>query len=493
MTVSNLRKIVSCLCVFTALSSPAWAGDSVTVPGYAPATGVERSYRIQRATESDMSLWFDKSDAASVITRGEFRQRMTVVSRDDKGMRVRWSLSADLPDGVAGPTDTYQMNPLYRNSLTAYGVDALEMETDLNGFPNNLFGVDRILANMRGMAANGPGGAVAPPQSGVQDIIDRIQENPLQIVTVLTPEAQLLATGQAYKDEAMEVGKALMASRNEDYVGVSVPVASNWLLQSTDAARHTATLSVVDQYDPDAFSQSQQGVIDKFLSAFGERMKSLTADQLAAVKRASKTRRAEFVVSLGDGSVIEALETVTVISAGSTFRTYTHIRREDVPAVLQVPAILTAADLRVPKLKIEPLSPTGAAPAILDLPPASQSSATTEQDPATVAGNDAEKTIAPIWLEVKSAQVVKASNGYGYELEVVLTPDSGEAFQKFTQAAMGRQTQVLIDDKVVIEPWIRTPIMDSRVTLTDSDSATLRGLAEKLSVSGARILVRTRS
>ncbi|MFS8048132.1 SecDF P1 head subdomain-containing protein [Rhizobium sp. BR 314] len=493
MKILDFRNTLSSLCVLATLSSSAWAGDSVTVPGYAPVTGVERSYRVQKATESDMSLWFDASGAASVITRGEFRQRMTVVSRDDKGMRVRWSLSADLPDGIAGAVDTYQMNPLYRNSLTAYGVGALEMETDLNGFPNSLFGVDQILANMRRMATNGPDGALAPPQSGVYDIIDRIQENPLQIVTVLTPEAQLLATGQAYQDEAMEVGKALTASRNEDYGGVSVPVASNWLLQSTDVPKHTATLSVVDEYDPDAFRQSQQGAIDKFLGAFGERLKSLTADQLTSVKRASKTRRAEFVVSLSDGSVIEALETVTVISAGSTFHTYTHIRREDAPAVLQVPAILTAADLRVPKLKIEPLSPAGAAPGIPGLPSISQASTTISQEPSTVTSNDAEKSIAPVWLEVKSAQVLKASNGYGYELEVVLTPDSGEAFQKFTQAAIGRQTQVLIDDKVVIEPWIREPIMGSRLTLTGSDMTALRAMAEKLSISGAKILVRTRS
>ncbi|WP_312864197.1 MULTISPECIES: hypothetical protein [Rhizobium] len=56
-----------------------------------------------------------------MTARGAFRQTMTVLSRDEDGMRVRWSLSADLPEGIAGLADSYQMNLLYRNSLTAYG------------------------------------------------------------------------------------------------------------------------------------------------------------------------------------------------------------------------------------------------------------------------------------------------------------------------------------------------------------------------------------
>jgi hypothetical protein len=50
-------------------------------------------------------------------------------------MRVHWSLSAGLPEGIAGLADSYQMNLLYRNSLTAYGTAALELETDRNGNP----------------------------------------------------------------------------------------------------------------------------------------------------------------------------------------------------------------------------------------------------------------------------------------------------------------------------------------------------------------------
>nr|WP_085061954.1 hypothetical protein [Rhizobium leguminosarum] len=368
MKSPHWRRVVW-FCVCVTLSSPAWSDDGFTIPGYAPATGVEHGYSVQKATETDMSFWFDKP--ASVTARGAFRQRMSVLSRDENGMRVRWSLNADLPAGTAGPADSYQMNLLYRNSLTAYGTTTLELATDLNGYPNNLSGVDQILAHMREMAANGPGGAAAAGASatrasGVDDIISKIEQNPLLIAVALVPEAQLLATGQSYQDEVMQIGQPLAVSRTEDYGGVDVPVVSTWTLESTDAATRTATLSLSEEFDPAAFSQSQQAAITKMMTAFPDRVKSLAADQLDSIKRASKNRSAKFVVSLDDGSAVEATETVSMTAGGSTLRIYTHILREDMPARLPLPTVLTAKDLQTPDLHVEPLPSADAAPGILD-------------------------------------------------------------------------------------------------------------------------------
>ncbi|MCZ4072458.1 hypothetical protein [Agrobacterium sp. LMR679] len=69
----------------------------MTVPPYEPAIGAESHYRVQKTTETDMSLWLDKPEASSVVMRGDFRQSATVLSRNDEGMRVKWRLSADLP------------------------------------------------------------------------------------------------------------------------------------------------------------------------------------------------------------------------------------------------------------------------------------------------------------------------------------------------------------------------------------------------------------
>ncbi|MGO8094653.1 hypothetical protein [Rhizobium leguminosarum] len=485
-------KRFSCFCLCLTLSTPAWSAGGVTIPGYAPATGVERSYRVQKATETDMSFWFDKPGASAMTVRGAFRQRMTVVSRDEDSMRVRWSLSADLPEGMAGLADSYQMNLLYRNSLTAYGTAALELETDLNGNPRDLSGVDQIVAHMREVAANGPGGVPAAPQSGLHEIINSIEANPLQIVAALVPEAQLLATGQSYQDETMDIGTASATSRDEDYGGVSVPVTSTWTLESIDATARTATLSLSEEADDAAFSQSQQPTIANLMTGFAERAKNLTADQLASVKRASKSRSVELVVSLDDGSTLEASEIVTVTAGGTRLRTYTHIQREDMPASLPLPAVLTAKDLQTPDLHIEPLPSAKAGPGILDKLSTPPAPPTASQETTVAADNDAANAIAPVSLEVKSAEVGLSPVSYDPGLNIVLTPESAATFRDFTQAALGRQTQMLINDKVVMEPWMREPIMDGRIVLAGTDRKDLETMAEQLRVPGAKILVRVR-
>jgi preprotein translocase subunit SecD len=491
MTSPHWKRFVwFCLCL--TLSHPTRSAGGVTIPGYAPATGVERSYRVQKATETDMSFWFDKPGAPPVTARGAFRQAMTVLSRDEDGMGVRWSLSADLPEDIAGLADSYQMNLLYRNSLTAYGITALELETDLNGNPRGLSGVDQIVAHMREMAANGQGGNPAVGERGLYDIIAKLETNPLQIVAALVPEAQLLATGQSYQAETMEIGQASATSQDEDYGGVSVPVTSTWTLESIDATARTATLSLLEEADTAAFSQSQQAAIAKLMNGFAERAKNLTADQLASVKRASKSRNVELVVSLNDGSTLEASEIVTVEAGGTTLRTYTHIQREDMPANLQLAAVLTAKDLQTPDLHIEPLPSVKAGPGFLDelsTPPAPP---TASQDTTVAADNDAAKAIAPVSLEVKSAEVTLSPVSYDHGLNIVLTPESAAKFRDFTQTVLGRQAQMLISDKVVMEAWMREPIMDGRIVLAGTDRKDLEALAEQLKVPGVKILVRLR-
>ncbi|MBB3645416.1 hypothetical protein FHX14_001586 [Rhizobium sp. BK619] len=484
MKSSHWNRVVW-FCVCVTLSTPAWSDDGITIPGYTPATGVERGYSVQKATETDMSFWFDNS-GASVTARGVFHPRMTVLSRDETGMRVRWSLNAELPEGTAGPADSYQMNLLYRNSLAAYGTSTLEVETDLNGFPSNPVGVDRILAHMREMAANAPGG-----ENGVNGIIGKIEQNPLLIVTALVPEAQLLASGQFYQDQVMQIGQAAVESRIEDYNGVNVSVTSTWTLESIDAASHTATLSLSEEFDPAALSQSQQPAAAKMMAAFPERVKNLTADQLASIKRAGKTRSVKFVVSLDDGSAVEATEIVSVTTGGFTLRTYTHILRDDMPARLPLPAVLTAKVLQTPDLHVEPLPSAKAEPGILDelsTPPSPAES----QETVAATEKDGAEAIAPVSLEAKSAEVARSAISYDRVLNIELTPESAAKFRDFTQAALGRQTQLLINDQVVMEPWMREPIMDGRIVLAGTDGKDLETMAEQLKVPGASIVVRLR-
>jgi hypothetical protein len=140
----------------------------------------------------------------------------------------------------------------------------------------------------------------------------------------------------------------------------------------------------------------------------------------------------------------------------------------------------------------QPLPSAEAGPGILDelsTPPAPP---TASQDRTVAADNDGPKAIAPVSLEVKSAEVVSAPTSFGSELDIMLTPASAAKFQDFTQAAVGEITQVLINDKVVIEPRILTPITGGHIVISEPDSKLLQDMAEQLTFPEGKILVRLR-
>ena len=317
-------------CLLVCLET-ARAADSVTIPGYAPKTGVEYVYRSHKTTSTDMSLWFDKPAA---IIRGDFRQRMTVVSRNTNSMQVRWSLSADLPQGAEGAVDSYAMNALYGISLSAYGIRQLEYEAGLNGFPSKLVGFDVILRNIQNAAAVGPDGLSVTPQSSLTNIIEGIKGNPLLVIHNLAPEAELLATIQEQDGSTYDVGQTGTASTVEYSRGTPVPVTIEWKLEAADLADQTATFSLKKTYDNAAFQQSQASAAEGVIASFGEKAKQLTGEQLAAARIASKNVTMAFIVSLRDGSTLEATETVAAESGGIKITAMSHVWREDLPASL---------------------------------------------------------------------------------------------------------------------------------------------------------------
>ncbi|MBX5205296.1 hypothetical protein HJB81_28715 [Rhizobium sp. NZLR1] len=93
---------------------------------------------------------------------------------------------------------------------------------------------------------------------------------------------------------------------------------------------------------------------------------------------------------------------------------------------------------------------------------------------------------------MKSAELARSPVSYDQGLNILLTPENAAKFRDFTQAALGRQTQLLINDKIVMEPWMREPIMDGRIVLAGTDGKDLEAMAEQLRIPGASIIVRLR-
>lgn len=469
----------------TMAASPTQAAESVTVPPYEPAVGTELHYRVQKTTETDMSLWFDKPEASSVVMRGDFRQSATVLSRNDEGMRMKWRLSADIPPDATGAADSYAMNAMFRNSLAAYGVEELEFDADPSGAPTALVGADQIIANMEMLLST------SSSDNTASRMLQTVKGNPLVVINVLAPESMILALGQSSEAFTTDIGQEWTVAGSEELKGVLVPTSTVWKLEAADEARQTATFSATVTYDPAALLQSQQSSIDGMIASFADRAKQLTDAQLAQARSAGKSRTVTYVNSTRDGSTIEVLENTVASVGGMKVTVGVHIWREDQPPVLPAPHAWTAETLS--GQRVEPL-PKNNTQASIDLdqyrPKADADTASSpNQNEGGKTSADSGGDIAPISLKV--AKVKTSINpAAGPAVEIALTPESAKAFEDFTRAALGQKTQLLVDGDVIFEPVVREPIMGGSVTISGLDSAQALAVERKLSSSEATIIVR---
>lgn len=463
----------------------AQAAESVTVPPYAPAVGTERHYRVQKTTETDMSLWLDKPEASAVVLRGDFRQSATVLSRDDEGMRVQWRLSADLPPDVADAADSYPMNAMFRNSLAAYGVQQLEFEADPSGTPTALIGADQIVANMERLLST------SAPDSTASRMLQTVKNSPLTIIDVLAPEIMTLGLGQSSEAFTADIGQEWTVAGNEELKGMLVPTSTVWKLEAADKTRQTATFIAKITYDPVTLLQSQQASIDGIIASFGDRAKQLTDAQLAQVRSAAKSRTVTYVNSTRDGSTLEVLENTVASVGGMTVTVAVHIWQEDQPPALPAPHAWNANALS--GQLVEPL-PKNNAQTSIDLDQyRPKTDADTPPSPNQTDGGktsvDSAGDIAPVSLKVARAKA-SVDPAAGPRVEIALTRESTKAFENFTHAALGQKIQLLVDGEVIFEPVMREPIMGGVVPIGGIDSAQALAIERQLSSSGAAIIVR---
>ena len=173
--------------------------------------------------------------------------------------------------------------------MAAYGLRQLEIDTDPTGTPTAVPGADAIIATLeRTLAATGPGGAVAPPDSAARRALATIKANPLAIVGVLAPSATL-ALAQSSQASAFAIGQEWTVPGSEDIRGVRIATATTWRLDAYDPASRRATFSARLAYDQDAFRQSQRATIDAMVATLGERAKSLTDAQWARIRDAESS------------------------------------------------------------------------------------------------------------------------------------------------------------------------------------------------------------
>jgi hypothetical protein len=463
--------------------SSAQATESVTVPPYEPSVGAERHYRVQKTTETDMSLWFDRPEASSVVMRGDFRQSATVLSRDDEGIRMKWKLSADIPLDAIGAADSYAMNAMFRNSLAAYGVEELEFDADPSGAPTALVGADQIITNMEMLLST------SASDNTASRMLQTVKGNPLVVIDVLAPESMILTLGQSSEAFTTDIGQEWTVAGSEELKGMLVPTSTVWKLEAADKARQTATFSATVTYDPFALLQSQQSSIDGMIVSFADRAKQLTDAQLAQARSAGKSRTVTYVNSTRDGSTIEVLENTVASVGGMKVTVAVHLWREDQPPVLPAPHAWTAETLS--GQRVEPL-PENNTQASIDLDqyrPKTDTASSSNQNDGDKTSTDSGGSIAPISLKVAKVKT-SVDPAAGPAVEIALAPESAKALENFTRAALGQKTQLLVDGEVIFEPVVREPIMGGSVTIIGLDSAHAQAIERQLSSSEATIIVR---
>ena len=79
------------------------------------------------------------------------------------------------------------MNAMFRNSLTAYGVEELEFDADPSGTPTTLVGADQIIANIEMLLST------SAADNTASRMLQAVKGNPVVVIDVLAPESMILA------------------------------------------------------------------------------------------------------------------------------------------------------------------------------------------------------------------------------------------------------------------------------------------------------------
>lgn len=484
----RIRLSIAAAAPLIAVLGTARAAEPITIPAYTPDIGVERHYRVQKTTQTDVAPWLAQQ-ALPAVMRADLRLSATVLSRHAAGLGMRWRLSADLPADAAGAADSYAMNAMLRDTLTVYGVEQLDIETDAAGTPTTLRDADRIVAGVeRNVAATGPGGVA-------RYALQTVKENPLTIVNILAPEVMTLALAQAAQPATATLGQEWTVAGSDTTRGVMIPSATTWRLESIDAAARTARFSARQRYDAGALLQSQRQTLDRMAAILDEKTEPVTDAQRAEIGIVTQSREMTFVISTRDGATVEALDQRTMQIGAMKQTTAAHIWREDHAPTLPAPPAwhgvsVTGAEIQsAASPASEPprdaRTPKEPAPRAKTRDTQRRPAAANDSQPADRAGNAA--TLA---LKVAKARTVMPPATSGPAVEVTLTPDGARAFAKFTRGAIGKTVQLLVDGKVVSAPVVREPIEGGSVTIAGLDLAEAREIARRLSGPGADIRVR---
>ncbi len=292
----------------------AFASETVMLPRYTPMIGAEYRYRSLKSIEIDIKpdASDDKAPVRMETAQGDFSLVLHVLSQDADGYLMHWSLSADAPKDAVKEARVYALNDNFRETIKTYGTEDVTLETTANGSPVALVNAAQILENLRSNAM---------ALIGTIPSLRQIMQYPDIIIDILVPEAALLALGQADSDMEMTVGESWTVSGAEKINGIEIPTSSTWLVEAMDPVQRTVTFSMMKTFDSAALGKEQ------------EKPAEITVPDLSKLTGSA----ARFLVSLEDGSTLEAIARAKIVTVDVITNTLTiHLYREDRTASLSM-------------------------------------------------------------------------------------------------------------------------------------------------------------
>ncbi|OWV81734.1 hypothetical protein ATY77_00320 [Rhizobium sp. R634] len=472
-------------------AGPAVGQEIVTIPGYQAAPGIHRSYESERRIERDELAW---GSSQKQVELGEFQQTMTVVSRDGRKMRTRWTSVARTP------VDTYAYQPpkvLFFTTSDVLGAAPVELDGELSGLPTALAEPGDVRQRIGQVVSTA---SAAQEKTTSMRLLAELETDPGRAIDELIPGIGLLARNQAESSVTVKLGETWKVAHETSVQGMPVQAVTSGVWESIDRSSQTAVVTWSETVDADAMTKATQTGIEEII-ALQQAKWNLTSERLAPLKKANLHSFGRAVVSLRDGSTIEATEVAIQEMAGLKSTMRTHIRQVDaITGSSDYDSRLRAAQLgqrerdeamkagmersqasvgnmkqargMPEKAGVEALlGSAGNDPAEADEP------RLPEQLPEDV------KYSAPLVLKIAAAAIVNVDGGDG--LKLVLAPDSAIELGDFTMANIPRAIQVRVAGRPMPELHMNEPILGGEFNVFGGDIAELHTMAREASVPGA--------
>ncbi|MER2605652.1 MAG: hypothetical protein ABTQ29_07485 [Siculibacillus sp.] len=304
-----MRFVVSAaLAVSLVTIGAARAEEKLTVPGYAPKSGV--AYVVR--SSSIMTNAFDGSGTlpkGEKIDRLDLRHRQVATSTASGTWREVWTLDLDgaAARAALGRAEPTSPTDAYRRSMSIWGAERLELDVDAAGMATKLLGTDAILARARAELAAVPGGA--GETSPAAQIVAAFAKEPLTLLDILLPEHRIFAALQAPAAHEVTVGATWTQEGGDVVRGVPLPKKTIFVVDGLTPDRRAVSVSWHDEIDHEDLSRTFAPLLDQGIAALRARGTEPTAAQRAALGEVRLSNAGRVVISLDTGMAIAAEHT----------------------------------------------------------------------------------------------------------------------------------------------------------------------------------------